>query len=173
MDLAEKVSDKKVIEAINAKIESLKKEAEQIVGSYWAYVEESNEVLFAEKKRGERIKEKPINVGPRLERSPSGQYTKFKPVWTQYVLKRRKTGKPLPSDKYGERIHPKANKEYSLSTLVRRGVGRDASKIIEAEKKLMVIRESLEVHHEMIVALNRRIKRVNRINNVYNEVTND
>jgi len=158
--------DEAVTTAIIEKIEGLKHEAESIVGDYWAYVEESNEALRLEKKRGNRVKEKPICFGPRVERRSSGKYTKYVPNWVHYPYNaKRFTSKKVAQ--MGERIKPSTNKEYKLSTLLRYATGTDDSKIVTTEKKLMVIREQLEMYHEMLVSMDRRIKRITRITNKY------
>ena len=66
-------------DAVLEKIEEFKLQTEQIVCEYWAFVEESNAALKRDKKIGERLKEKAISFGPRLEKMPSGKYTKYVP----------------------------------------------------------------------------------------------
>jgi hypothetical protein len=127
-----------VITAIREKIESLKSQAEAIVGDYWAFAEESNEALRLEKKIGNRIKEKPICFG-----------------------------------QMGERVKPSTNKEYKLSTLLRYSTGTDDTKIVSTELKLMSIREELEMYHEMLVSLDRRARRIERITKKYGSQSNE
>ena len=151
------------------KIEELRLQAEQIVGEYWAFVEESNAALKKDKKTGERLKEKAISFGPRLEKMPSGKYTKYVPNWVYYPYNERRT-KSQKSARLGERVKLGPNKEYNLGTLLRYASGRDDTKILNTEKELMVIRERLEMFHEIIVLIDRKTNRINRIANKYEEV---
>jgi hypothetical protein len=48
--------------------------------------------------------------------------------------------------------------------------GRDDKKILDTENELMVIRERLEMFHEIIVLIDRKVRRINRIANKYEEV---
>jgi hypothetical protein len=163
--------DKAVIIAIKEKIESLKNQAESIVGDYWAYAEESNDVLRIEKKRGNRVKEKPICFGPRVEKRISGRYTKYVPNWVHYPYNpKRFTSKKVA--RMGERVSPSTNKEYKLSTLLRYSTGSDDVKIVSTESKLMVIREMLEMYHEMLVSIDRKLKRIERISTKYGSESN-
>ena len=161
-----------VVTAITEKIESLKSQAEAIVGDYWAYVEESNEALRLEKKIGNRIKEKPICFGPRVENRSSGRYTKYVPNWVHYPYNpKRFTSKKVAQ--MGERVKPSTNKEYKLSTLLRYSTGTDDTKIVSTELKLMAIREELEMYHEMLVSIDRRARRIERITKKYGSESNE
>ena len=151
------------------KIEELRLQAEQIVGEYWAFVEESNTALKRDKKIGERLKEKAISFGPRLEKMPSGKYTKYVPNWVHYPYNERRA-KSQKSARLGERVKLGPNKEYNLRTLLRYATGRDDAKILDTERELMVIRERLEMFHEIIVLIDRKTRRINRIANKYQEV---
>ena len=77
------------------------------------------------------------------------------------------------SAKYGERIKMNANKEYTLSGLLKYSTVSDRGKIIKTETKLMAIREQLEMYHEMIVSMDRRAKRIERILNKHEEAQNN
>jgi hypothetical protein len=167
----EYAEDEGVVAAIRAKIESLKNQAEALVADYWVYVEESNEALRAEKKRGNRVKEKAINFGPRVEYRKSGQHTKYVPNWVHYPYnpKRFKSEKVA---RMGVRVSPTSNKEYRMATLLKYSTGADDSKIVSTEKKMMVLREQLEMYHEMLVSMDRREKRVKRITEKYEVESN-
>jgi hypothetical protein len=165
-------ADKEIIEFAKKRIEMLCNEAKQIIGDYWVYVQESNDTLKADKKVGERVKDKMISFGPRLEKMSSGKYTKYNPNWVHYPYS-AKRAKSKKAAQYGERIKTTANGEYKLSTLLRYSVGRDSTKIVDTEKRLMVIREKLEMFHIVIVSSDRRDKRISRITGVYNEVTSN
>ncbi len=164
-------ADADVVSAITAKIDSLRSQAEAIVADYWVFVEESNEALRLEKKRGNRVKEKPVCFGPRVERRKSGQHTKYVPNWVHYPYNpKRFTSQKVA--RMGERISPSTNKEYRLATLLKYSTGTDDKKIVSTEKKLMHIRELLEMYHEMLVSMDRKEKRINRIADKYEVESN-
>ena len=155
-----------------ARIEKLKSDAESLVAQYWVWVQENNSGLKADQQNGLRLRERQVNFGPRLESRLSGRYVKHVPTWTLYRYSGMRT-RSAKSAKYGERIKMNVNKEYTLSSLLKYSTVSDRRKIIETETKLMAIREQLEMYHEMIVSMDRRAKRIERILNKHKEAQNN
>jgi len=154
------------------RIEKLKCDAESLVAKYWVWVQENNNGLKADQQNGLRLRERQVNFGPRLESRPSGKYVKHVPTWTLYRYSGMRT-RSTKSAKYGERIKMNANKEYTLSGLLKYSTVSDRGKIIKTETKLMAIREQLEMYHEMIVSMDSRAKRIERILNKHEEAQNN
>lgn len=159
-------------EIIEKRKQSLIREAEQIVGAYWSWVEESNEGLRQDKKVGERLDERLINVGPRLEKRPSGKYTKYIPNWVYYPYNPRRSSSPKAA-RLGVRIKPTSNNEFKLSTLLKYTSVADREKIVATEKQILPIREQLEMYHKIIVDIDRREKRLTRITEANREELNN
>ncbi len=155
---------------LDAHIDELVSFADSIVSKYWLWVQTTNKAIKAAGLRGESLDGKPlkdkrqklISFGPRVERRPSGQFTKYIPNWVHYPYDPRRS-KGLKFACRGTRINPDKNNEYPIERLLRYSVGVDAHKIIETEKELALLREMIQALHENKVTLVRRIKRIKRI----------
>ncbi|MFT5715849.1 MAG: hypothetical protein ACI9T7_000022 [Oleiphilaceae bacterium] len=166
-------------------------QAEEIIAEYWMWVAKSNKALKQAKSQAHSsgdttgVKAKKMAyTGPRIEKmqSGSGSNKRVKPriIWCFYPYSdmRLKSGTPKANSavkfsQMGQRIKMTSNKEYSQSSLVRRSVGWDASKMLKTEMKLMPIRERLEALNKARVELSKVDKRINRITKLYVEQTYD
>lgn len=171
--------------ALDAEIDKLTNQAENIINDYWFWTDEANQSLRAAKaqakKNGDKEgvdKKRFANIGPRIEKSKTTSIvgTGFKPriVWSVYpnTTVRRKPGTTDKGTKFSQfstRIKMSNNSEYRLSTLVKYSVGWNTQKVIETEKKLMPIREQIEALHKARVTISKVPKRINRIANKYEE----
>lgn len=170
---------------IDEKIEQLVNEASLIISSYWVWTDNANQSIRSAKeqakKRGDTddiLKRRYSNIGPRIEKSKttygSRETNKPRLVWCFYPNEpiRRRAGKSANGVKFTQfatRIKMSNNSEYSVSTLLKYGVGWNAQKIIETEKKLMPIREQIEALHKARVTISKVPKRINRIAKKYEE----
>jgi hypothetical protein len=182
---------KGALKAIHNTTQQCLEQAEEIIAEYWMWVDESNKALKQAKSQahssgdslGVKVK-KAAYTGPRIEKmqSGSGSNKRIKPriIWCFYPYSdmRLKSGSPkgnkaVKFSQMGQRIKMTSNKEYSQSSLIRRCVGWDASKMLKTEMKLMPIRERLEALNKALVELTKVGKRIKRITNLYMEKTYD